>query len=217
MNPQTTRFLQQEVVRLQQENQAQQVRIHHLGRYIELLAALYWAAQEMPRQDHPLETLERYLHRVIETVGARDGSLMYWESEAARLRFVLVHGALRDRLPGFCIPGDAGVAGWIVENRMPVIVNNPRQDWRFSQVVDREFTFLTRSILGVPVLRDGRLLGLIELLNKPPRGFEEADKTIVTVLADVASLAILQAEARGLPIGVQPPEEAPLDLLAPLS
>jgi GAF domain-containing protein len=90
------------------------------------------------------------------------------DPETGELVFILVHGELQQELPGRRIPGDAGVAGWVAVNRTPVIVNEPRQDWRFSFQVDEEFAFLTQSIMCLPLEAGERLLGVMELVNKEP-------------------------------------------------
>jgi len=88
---------------------------------------------------------------------------------------------------GYRIKSDAGIAGWVVENQQPIIVNHPRQDWRFSVQVDEEFHFTTRSIASVPVTSEqGKFMGVIQLLNK--RGeFTQADIALLLILSQVAA------------------------------
>ena len=165
MSSQAIRFLQHENTRLTTENHAYQVQVQTLHHYISTLADLYRASQQILREENPLEQLDQLLLSIVQVSGAKDGSVLTLDQETNELIFTLVHGELRQQLPGHRIPGDRGVAGWAIENCQTVIVNNPRQDWRFSLEVDQEFAFLTRSILCVPIRCGKKVLGVTELLN----------------------------------------------------
>jgi GAF domain-containing protein len=109
------------------------------------------------------------------------------DQASGELEFVLVHGEIRQELQGYRIKGDTGIAGWVVKQREPLIVNNPRQDWRFSLAVDQEFNFVTRSIICVPIIAQDKLVGVIELLNKPGDDFTEMDLAVLSMLSQVAA------------------------------
>jgi GAF domain-containing protein len=191
MDTSAVRFLQQENSRLLKENEALKQKIHTLRRTMDMVAEIYRVNQEIAWAENPLQVLDDLLGRVIEVIGAKDGSVSRLDAEAGELVFVLVHGALRNQLPDYRFKSDVGVAGWVVSNEKPIIVNQPRQDWRFSLEVDQEFSFLTRSIVCVPVLVGHQAIGVIELLNKDDNEFTEADVTLLMVLSQVAA-AILQ-------------------------
>ena len=182
-----TRFLQQENIRLKKEVEMLSQRLGHLEQYFEMIKRMYWLDRQINSHEAPLELLNQLLEQVISAIGARDGSISLLDETAGELMFVLVHGQLTNRLRGFRIKSDAGIAGWVVENKEPIIVNNPRQDWRFSLRVDEEFGFLTQSIASVPVMGPERLRGVIQLLNKPQPGFSESDIGLLLVLSQMAA------------------------------
>ncbi|MEW5960535.1 MAG: GAF domain-containing protein, partial [Chloroflexota bacterium] len=194
----------QEKARLEKENQAQQAEIQALRRYVEVLAELYRSAQNMAAQENHLDMLDRLLQRVIEVLEATDGSLSYLDTSSDELLFLLVHGQIRDQLPGYRLKSDVGVAGWVVSEGQPLIVNNPRQDWRFSLQVDREFAFLTRCILCVPVKLHKKPLGVIQILNKKNNNFTDTDAILASVLGHVAALALTEMNARSQLPGSHP-------------
>jgi GAF domain-containing protein len=191
------RFLQQESARLQKENKALQEKIHALQRYIDALAELHRAARRMAGEENPLDLLSQCILDTMDVVGAKDGSLSCLDEKADELVFTIVHGMLQKMLIGRRIKSDVGVMGWAVENVETVVVNEPRQDWRFSREIDDEFSFLTRSIICAPILREGEPIGVIELLNKEPQKFDRADVTMLEVLCDVAAAALGEVAARG--------------------
>ncbi len=196
MSTRAVQFLQQEIARLKKENVAYKDQITTLERCIAALTELYWAIQRIPEEKDLLGLISRRLLEMIQAIGAQDGSLLYLDQETDELVFTVVHGALAGHLAGRRIKSDTGVAGWVFQNVEPAIVNNPKQDWRFSQEVDREFAFLTRSILCVPMMRLAKPIGVIELLNKERRDFTELDAILALVLGQFATAALDELEAR---------------------
>lgn len=188
MSTSVLQLLQQEKARLEKENRLQQAEILTLRQYVEVMAELYWATQQIPFLDNPLDTLDQLLYNVIKVIGASDGSLSRLDETTGELEFLLVQGEVRHRLPGHRISSDVGVAGWVVGEGEPLIVNNPRQDWRFSLQVDEQFTFLTRSILGVPIMSRNKPIGVIQILNKQHGDFTQTDALLVSVLSHAAAL-----------------------------
>jgi GAF domain-containing protein len=190
MSTPATRFLQQENSRLKRENESLKQKNLDLQHYLDLIRELYWVNQQMAFAEDPLDVLDQMLQKVMTVVGARDSSLSCLDEETDELVFVLVQGDLRDQLPGFRFNSEAGISGWVVSNQKPIIVNNPRQDWRFSLEVDQEFNFSTRSIVSMPVLLGDRPLGVINLVNKQDNEFTEADITLLLSLHQIAVAAI---------------------------
>jgi GAF domain-containing protein len=197
MSTTALRFLQQENTRLQDQNKALQEENLALRRYMDALKDLAWATQQIISEENLLHLLDQILYNAMGVLGAEDGSLMLLDEETNELVFVLVHGDVRGELQGYRIRSDTGIAGWVATHREPLIVNSPRQDRRFSFEVDETFSFITHSILGVPVITRGKLIGVIELLNKHGgEDFIEADATLLSILGHVAAIALEEMQFR---------------------
>jgi GAF domain-containing protein len=182
--------LAEENATLREENQA-------LRHYVGSLKELHWATQEIVSEENLFSLLDKILHSAIVVVGAEDGSLLLLDEETNELVFVLVHGDIRHELRGYRIPGEAGIAGWMVSHREPLIINNPAQDWRFSHQVDTTFGFSTRSLIGVPMIARGKIIGVIELLNKHNNEeFTETDLTLLSILGQSAATALDEMQNR---------------------
>jgi GAF domain-containing protein len=190
------RFLQQENARLQEENKALREDSLAFRRYLEALHDLYWATQRITSEENLFNLLDQILHNAMGVLRAEDGSLLLLDEETNELVFVLVHGDIRNQLRGYRIKSDNGIAGWVATQREPLIVNNPRQDSRFSLDIDEEFSFVTHSIICVPMIARGKLIGVIELLNKRDDEFREADATLLLILAQVAAIALEEIQTR---------------------
>ncbi len=195
--PQLIRFLQQENARLQDENKSLQEKNQDLHHYINALEDLHWAAQRITSEDNLLDLLDKILYHAMAVISAEDGSLLLLDEETDELVFAVVHGDIGGRLRGYRISGDIGIAGWVATEGEALIVNSPRQDWRFSPQIDEAFGFVTRSILCVPMVTRGKLVGVIELLNKyNGTEFTEPDATLLSILGHVAATALDDMRSR---------------------
>lgn len=206
MSQSATRFLQQENTRLHNSVEMLQAENKTLYSYLEVVKELYWATQQVTTEENLIYSLNKLLYTAMSTIQASDGSLSRHDGDAGELVFVLAHGDLSQQLPGYRIKDNTGIAGWVVENRQPIIVNNPRQDWRFSEVVDQEFSFFTNSIVSVPVMRRDRFMGVIQMLNKRGHQFDQADVSLLLMLGLVAAIVIEAFESR-LETGQADPED----------
>ena len=89
------------------------------------------------------------------------------------------------------LPRGRGVAGWVLENRAPLLVPDAYKDPRFFPEVDRQTNFKTRSILCVPLLRGDTEIGVLQGLNPIGReSFDSADLEAFTAYGNLAATAI---------------------------
>ncbi len=185
------RFLQQENNRLQKENDDLREEVTALRQYMTALEELHWAAQKISSEQNLLDLLDEILYHAMALSKAQDGSVLLIDDATDELAFAVVHGDIEGELRGFRIPANTGIAGWVAAEVEPVIVNNPRQDWRFSPVVDEAFGFVTRSIICVPMFTGERTVGVINLLNKRDNDpFVKHDSSLLSILAHTAAVSL---------------------------
>ena len=189
------RMLQQEVSRLRAENQDLEDEVAIMRSSIRALVGLQDVIERLTPETDVLELLDDILASALAAVGASDGSLLLIDEDTNELVFAVVHGQARDRLTGFRQPIGEGIAGWVAENWKPAVVEDVTNDPRFSPRVDKTFDFQTRSIAGVPLVYDDRILGVIEAVNKNyDREFSDQDRDLLQVVGRLAALAIRRAE-----------------------
>jgi hypothetical protein len=63
-------------------------------------------------------------------------------------------------------PASVGIAGWVATNKKLINVRDAYQNEMFHKDVDRRTNFKTRTILCAPVLVDGTLCAVVQMLNK---------------------------------------------------
>lgn len=192
---QTLRSMREENSRLKDEVYRLRMEIEHLHRVISALNALQYQIDAITPETDVLALIHNILSAALQAVGSENGSLLLLDQEKDALVFVDVIGTSGEELRGYRMPADQGIAGWVVQQQQPALVENARKDERWSPVVDESVGFHTASLIGVPLLDGDRPLGVIEAVN-PLSGspFRESDLDTMILVARLASLALARAE-----------------------
>ena len=149
------------------------------------------ALQDIARSLTSELDLERLLRKVIQSAArvldANSGSLLLWQPDEDALIFTVTAGAEAEWLEGRRIRFNEGIAGWILKHRAPVLVHDVHSDPRFSNYIDKSLGFHTQSLIGVPLMTQEEMLGVIEIVNKRSgEQFDEIDLETLSALADQA-------------------------------
>ncbi len=129
-----------------------------------------------------------------EMIDAGAASLMLIDDKQDELVFEISLGSRSHVLRQQRIPLDEGIAGWVARHGQPAIANDARADPRFSHRVDVRTGFLTQSIAAVPLKVKGRVIGVLEVLNKySDVGFDQEDVQLMSAIAAQAAIAIENA------------------------
>lgn len=92
------------------------------------------------------------------------------------------------------LPIGRGIAGTVAATGETVIVHDAPSDPRFDGSIDRRSGFQTRSILCVPIRnRNGRIVGVLQLLNKKQGEFGEADLDFLSLVSEHAAIGMENA------------------------
>jgi len=181
---QAVHLLKQENNRLQERIEALEEENKALQSYLQGITKLYDGTIHLAEHKNLLTLLDEILYQAIVIMNTDHGSLLLVEEETEELVFVLVHGELRESLEGYRMPWQQGIAGWTVEHKEPLIVNQTQFDPRFSAEVDIAFGITSNKILAVPMIADNQVIGVIELVNKRDGSdFITSDATILSLLA----------------------------------
>ncbi|MDT0595632.1 GspE/PulE family protein [Glaciecola petra] len=86
------------------------------------------------------------------------------------------------------------IAGYVAMAQQPLIINDPYDDevlqsihfrLRFDKKFDKSSQFKTESILCIPVMNAGVLMGVMQIINKAPSGFNDNDQELAMEIADI--------------------------------
>jgi HD-GYP domain-containing protein (c-di-GMP phosphodiesterase class II) len=177
----------------------------HCGRPLETAAeteGLYtWALEDLFEIARTLSStldLDALLKKIGQAAekltNAEASSILLLDEDRKHLYFKVATGEKGGAVKRLTVPVGKGLAGWVAEQWKPVIVNDTARDDRFMKDMDKATGFVTRSILAVPVMLGGDLIGVCEAINKKGRGeFDAADRNILQNLANFAAVSIVNA------------------------
>jgi len=102
--------------------------------------------------------------------------------------------AMGDGVGEIRVPIGVGIAGTVAATGRTINIPDAYADPRFSPETDRRTGYTTRSLLAFPLAdRSGRVLGVLQLLNKRAGPFLDDDEEILSALAASAALAVERA------------------------
>ncbi len=142
-----------------------------------------------------LDTLLRMLmDAAAELTGAEAGSVLLLDKSSGELVFAVATGEESASLSEIRLQPGEGIAGWVAKTAKPTLVNDVRSDDRHASNVDIKSGFTTESLLAVPMLHDGEVIGVLEAVNKRHGAFGKDDLTILSAFANLAAVAIANAQ-----------------------
>lgn len=138
-----------------------------------------------------LELIYTQLSRVIAS-DAYFVALYLPETNKLDIRILIDQGK---RYPSQEVDATTGVSSWIVENKKPLLIKDLRKEIETLPVKpilvgDKK---LSRSWLGVPLLAEEALMGLLAVTSYAPHSFDEADQLLMEQISQQAALAIQNA------------------------
>ena len=152
--------------------------------------------------------LQIMMDAATELTESEAASVMLLDPRTRELYIAATSRSSHPGLNGMTVPLDS-IAGTILVSEKPLIVPDVHQDPRFHEAVSESVDFPVRSILGVPMLAEGRKVGVLEALNKIEGEFTQDDVQTLATLASLAAVAIRKA---GLIIQLQNANEQLNDL-----
>src|SRR5579883_2865201 len=139
---------------------------------------------------------------LLQKIGAAAEELLDSEASATmlvtddrkNLFFKVASGEKAKALKTMTLPVGQGIAGWVALHQKPEVVHDTKTDPRFAGKFDKASGFVTRSLLCVPMIYRGELVGVVEVLNKRTGSYGPDDISLLTSLASLASVAVTNAK-----------------------
>src|SRR5512138_3877493 len=187
-------------------------RIDRFERLLEVVRGLTTA----PDLDSFLQTI---INEAIELTGSELASILEYDESAAELRFLAMHWFQRDLLRPVGVPLSGSAAGWVYRRGQSLIIQDVKLDQRHFKVVDHVTKHETRSLVAVPLIVRGEVVGVLEALNKKDEAhYTEQDLTILETLGALAAQAVkgadLQRKVRATSLELAELERLKTDFIA---
>lgn len=165
------------------------------------ISILYNISQAVNFIDDLKRLLQVIIQKALVTLDAEKGSLMLYDYSINALQVRIVSG-LQDKKLEDAINNGAvhcakigigeGIAGTVFLERKPIITNLGSADPRF---IVKEVLSNTKSLLCVPLIAKGEVIGVINITNKKHNKlFNQKDLEFITSLANQAAIAIDNAK-----------------------
>jgi class 3 adenylate cyclase len=140
-----------------------------------------------------MEKVLNHTMDMIQTIiNVEAGSLMLLDKNelAFRVAFNIRKDINIDLLPTLRLKLGQGIAGYSAARGEPVIVRNAGESRQFYPEIDRMIGFETRSVLCVPLISMGKVIGVIEVINKLDGEFNDNDLHLLQSIATSLSIAL---------------------------
>ena len=178
-----------------------QEEIMQLQKSLHNISILYNISQAVNFIDDLKRLLQVIIQKALITLDAERGSLMLYDYSINALQVRIVSGLQDKKLEEAINNGSVqcakigigeGIAGTVFLERKPIITNLGSADPRF---IMKEVLSNTKSLLCVPLIAKGEVIGVINITNKKhDKLFNQKDLEFITSLANQAAIAIDNAK-----------------------
>ena len=93
-------------------------------------------------------------------------------------------------LKKFRIELGSGIVGWVTKYKEPVLINDAVNDPRIDCEIENKGGVKIKSLLSIPLIGKGQMMGVIEAINKSNGEFDPNDLDILVGLANQIAVAI---------------------------
>lgn len=140
------------------------------------------------------DLLDIVLKKAEEVMDAETSSVFRIDEEKKELYFVVARGMTGKVAKEIRVPVGKGIVGWVAQHGKPLLVADVRKDPRWFKGVDKKTKFTTRSIMAVPLIAKGKVIGVAEVLNKRGnRRFNQIDLELFASLGHQIAIAVENA------------------------
>ncbi|WP_193084594.1 helix-turn-helix domain-containing protein [Brevibacterium aurantiacum] len=162
-------------------------------------AALLESASELIQVRDTKRLLQKLVDRAKSLIGCDIAYLSEYNPETDELNVRASRGAISLQLPALRVPPGVGLAGRVVRDRAA----HWTSDYDLTQLPhERRVDSAVKaegmeSLLGVPMIVDGEVLGALFAANRYPHDFGADEITLLSALADHASVILKTARLMG--------------------
>jgi phosphoserine phosphatase RsbU/P len=163
----------------------------HEREEIEQLKTLVEASKLINSSIEPDALFASILSVARQQLGVERGTLYFVDDKTGEI-WAKIAGDLEGR--EIRLPIGKGIAGSVAATGEHVLLHDVYADERFDRSLDQVSGYRTRSMLTVPIKnRSGRIVGVLQLLNKRKGSFGESDLQFLDAISDHMAIAMENA------------------------
>lgn len=141
----------------------------------------------------PRTIRQRAIEAAAQLMDADAASLLLLDALNQQLYFEVATGEKGAKLKVVRLRLGEGIAGWVVRTGEGVVVKDVRSDPRFYATADFISSYQTHDLIAAPVQSKGKMLGVLQAVNRRHGAFEESDLPLFQALANQVAIAIENA------------------------
>ncbi len=150
-------------------------------------------SDEVNKDLDPDKMLRRVLNLTVAHLNATTGSIMLFDQQHRVVAFILQQENISDdranRIVGTVLT--EGFAGWVLKKGEGGIIYDTYEDERW--VVYDNQPYDVRSVIGTPLRRRQRIIGVLTLVHDEPNKFKEDELPLLNAIAGQAAIALENA------------------------
>lgn len=159
----------------------------------EQLSLLNRISDELNADLHPDRMLRRVLDLTVAHLNATTGSVMLLDQQDRVVAYILQQEDLSSERAATIVGTilTDGFAGWVLKHGRGDIIYDTWQDDRWLVYDDQPYD--VRSVIGTPLRRRQRIIGVLTLVRDEPNQFKETDLPLLEAIAGQAAIALENA------------------------
>jgi PAS domain S-box-containing protein len=154
------------------------------------LAALNQASRAIAATLDLNVVLDQMMVEFRNLFGADGASVLLHEEATNELVFAATVSSGSATLLGTRLPLDQGVAGHVIREKRPILIDNAQYIPYFYKQIDTISGITTRSLMAVPLISRQKVIGVVEVIHKAENAFSQRDLELLEALSSSAAIAI---------------------------
>ena len=155
--------------------------------------AIWQITQSLRDAENIDDGLASSLEIIIDALDCEAGTIWILDKRSNRLVPLFNQGPVD--ISGITIENGQGIAGAVTQTGESVIVEDTEADTLFSQSVDDESGFRTKSMICVPLKDSEEIIGCVQIINRKDGSLYDEDD--LDLCEQMASLAAVAMEDKG--------------------
>jgi adenylate cyclase len=162
--------------------------LENMRRKVDAMEKILDASRTIANLD-PLQATDNIISETCRILNADRATIFTLDEQANELVLAVAEGAKNIR-----VPVGQGIAGTVAATGETINIADAYADSRFSSNADKATGYRTTTILCKPIKAiDGRIVGVLQAINKKDGVFSNTDDEVMTMLATQAGVALQNA------------------------
>ncbi len=136
------------------------------------------------------EVRRRAMEAVKDLLECEASSLLLVDERTDELYFEVALGKKGEKVKEVRLKMGEGIAGWVAKSGEPLLIHDVTRDYRHARKVDEHARFSTRNMVCAPVKVRGKVIGVLQGINKALGVFYKQDLEILQMLANQVGIAV---------------------------